>query len=87
MRLSGSPSIFLSYDLFLGEFHDRCPLHVQELQRNGRLSILWDLLDLPRLFVHADQLHLVLVDHPLIIRCKDESFWFLGYLFEGRASR
>ena len=62
-------------------------LFVQELQRNGSMSILWVVLELPRLFVHADQLHLVLVDHPLIICCKDESFWFLGYLFEGRASR
>ena len=87
MTLSGSPIIFLSYGLFLGELHDRCPLHVQKLQRNGRLSILGVVLDLPRLFVHADQLHLFFVDHPLIIRYKDESFWFLGYLFEGRASR
>ena len=56
----------------LGEFHDGFPRGVQELQRNRRLSILWLVLDLPHLFVRVDQFHLVLVDHPLIIRRKAE---------------
>ena len=80
MTISRPPFIFLNYDSVLGKLHDRFPSGDQKLQRNGRASIIWVVLDFPRLPVHADadQLHCVLVDHPLIIRRKDE---IVGFLF------
>ena len=81
MTLSRPPLIFLSNDPFLGELHDRFPGGVQELPRHRRVSILWVVLHPPHLLVHADQLNLVLVDHPFIISRKNEVLRFLGFLF------